>query len=178
MTTEQLINGRLTLEGGIYTNRASDKGGPTKWGVTMPVLAEWRGHPVTADDVKALARDEAYEVLEHLFVVKSGFLHIANDRVRALMCDWAVNSGIELAVRWLQRTLGGLQVDGKCGPITIGAVNVKDGVVLLKALGHARQTFYVRTALADLDPALVRTTDLANLEGWLNRNWSVAVDPL
>jgi len=177
MTTEQLINGRLTLEGGTYTNRASDKGGPTKWGVTLPALAEWRGHPVTVDDLKVLTRDEAYEVLEHLFVVKSGFLRIANDRVRALMVDWAVNSGITLAVRWLQRTLG-VGVDGQCGPITIAAVNVKDGVVLLKALGHARQTFYVRTALADLDPALVRSTDLANLEGWLNRNWMVAVDPL
>lgn len=178
MTTEQLINSIIAREGGAFTDRASDKGGPTRHGVTLAVLAEWRGHPVTADDVKALTREESYEILEHLYVVKSGFLHIANDRVRALMCDWAVNSGNALAVRWLQRTLGGLEVDGQCGPATIGAVNTRDGVTLLKALGHARQTFYVRTALAGLDPDLVRTTDLANLEGWLNRNWLVAVDPL
>jgi lysozyme family protein len=178
MTEADIINGTLDREGEAYTNRASDKGGPTKWGVTLPVLAEFRGQSVTVDQLKALTRDEAYEVFEHLFIKKSGYERLLDENVRALMCDWAVNSGVERASRYLQRTLGVTPVDGKCGPRTVEAANVLKPRVLLKRLGLARQVFYVRTALEDVPPDMVKTTDLDNLEGWLNRNWAVSVAPL
>ena len=178
MTEADVINGILTREGGTYTNRASDAGGPTRWGVTIPALAEFRGAAVTAADIEALSREEAYEVMEHVFIVRSGYRAIADERVRALLCDWAVNSSVARATRYLQRTIGVEPVDGECGPHTAAAANALDGRVLLKRLGLARQVFYVRTALGDIPPAVLRTSDLDNLEGWLNRNWAVAVDPL
>ena len=178
MTEADVINGILAREGGTYTDRASDRGGPTRWGVTIPALAQFRRAAVTATEIAALSREEAYEVMEHVFVVRSGFRAIADERARCLMCDWAVNSGVSLATRWLQRTLGVTPVDGVCGPQTAAAANALDGRLLLKRLGLARQQFYVRTALGDVSPELLRTSDLDNLEGWLNRNWAVAVDPL
>jgi lysozyme family protein len=177
MTDADIINGILDREGGEYSNRASDLGGPTRWGVTMPTLAAFRQAPVTADQVAALTRTEAYEIFEHLYVTRSGYGLIADESVRAMLCDWAVNTSVERATRWLQRTLG-VEVDGACGPKTALAANAIDGRSLLKRLGLARQTFYVRTALVAIPAKTIRTTDLDNLEGWLNRNWAVSVDPL
>lgn len=178
MTEAQIIDGILAREGGEYSNRASDKGGATRWGVTLPALAEFRGTPVTPAQVAALTREEAYEVLEHLYVVRSGYGRIADERVRALMLDWAVNSGVARATRYLQRTLGVEPVDGDCGPQTAAAANAIDGRRVLKMLGLARQVFYIRTALQDDRLPTLPPSDLDNLEGWLNRNWAVAVDPL
>ena len=179
MTTTDIINGRLLLEGGAYTDRPSDKGGPTRWGITIPVLSEFRKRLCTADDIKALTRDEAFEAIEHLFVIRSGFEKLTDERVRVLMIDWALNSDIPRATRWLQRTLG-VTVDGVFGPETLGAANRHDGRLLLKQLGLQRQIFYVRTAIQDdrIPEGVVTSTNLENLEGWLNRNWKVAVDPL
>lgn len=178
MTEANIINGILDREGGVYTNRASDKGGPTKWGVTLPTLAEFRNAPVSVAQLQGLSRDEAYEVMEHQYLTRSGFEGIRDERVRVMMCDWAVHAGVDRATRWLQRTAEALPVDGICGPATLSAVNCLDGRLLLKRLGHARQTFYVETALQAFPHETIASTDLANLEGWLNRNWAVAVDPL
>jgi lysozyme family protein len=170
VTTADLIAGILDREGGAFTQHVSDHGGATKYGVTRAALEAFRGSPVTIAAVQALTREEAYEVFEHLYIIRSGFLHVLDERVRVLLCDWAVNSGVQTAIRWAQRTVG-VEVDGVCGPITIGALNGWDGTTLLKLLGHARQTHYARIC-AD-DPSQV-----VFLEGWLNRNWVVAVDPL
>lgn len=178
MTEVDIINAILDREGATYTDRPSDAGGPTKHGVTLAALAVFRGCSVTAAQLQALSREEAFEVLEHLYVVRSGFAHLEDERVRAMLCDWAVNSSVERATRWLQRTLGVQPVDGDCGPQTAAAANAIDGRELLKRLGLARQVMYVRTALGDVPADIVRTTDLDNLEGWLNRNWAVSVDPL
>ena len=178
MTAVAIINAILDREGGTYTDRPSDRGGPTRYGVTLPALAEFRGTPVTPAQVAALTREEAYEVLEHVFVTRSGYGRIADERVRALMLDWAVNSGVARASRYLQRTLGVEPVDGDCGPQTLAAANAMEGRSLLKRLGLARQVFYIRTALQDDRLPTLPPSDLDNLEGWLNRNWAVAVDPL
>jgi lysozyme family protein len=178
MTEADIINGILDREGGTYTNRASDKGGPTKWGVTQSTLGEFRGCVVTEAQVAALTRDEAYEVFEHIFVRRSGFDKLVDDNVRAMMCDWAVNSSVARATRWLQRTLDLSVVDGVCGPKTAEAANALNAKVLLKKLGLARQTFFIHTALADVPDGVVHSSDLENLEGWLNRNWALSVAPL
>jgi lysozyme family protein len=179
MTTTEIINGVLDREGAEYTNRPSDKGGPTKYGITLPVLSEFWGRAATVEQLKALTRDEAYEVFEHLFVIRSGFEKLTDEHVRILMIDWAVNSSIERAIRYLQRVVN-VPVDGLFGPQTINAANMMNGRILLKKLGLARQQFYIRTALADerIPDGLAKATNLDNLEGWLNRNWAVAVDPL
>jgi lysozyme family protein len=170
VTTEQLIAGIIDREGETFTDDSADRGGPTRYGITQAVLSEFRGQPVSAGQVAALTRDEAAEIYEHLYVMKSHFLHLLDERVRVMLIDWAVTSGLSAATKGLQRVLG-VEVDGLCGPVTIGTANKVDGTWLLKSLGLARQTFYVRCAKADAG-------QLRFLEGWLNRNWAVSVDPL
>jgi lysozyme family protein len=170
MTVNEIISGLLEREGGTYTDDPVDHGGPTRWGITMPVLAEFRRCAVTPAQVEVLTREEAAEVYEHLYLIRSGFLHIVDERVRVLCLDWAVNSGITSATKALQRLVS-VDVDGVCGPVTIGAVNRMDGRALVKALGRARQAFYCH--IVQQSPDQIRF-----LQGWLARNWAVAVDPL
>jgi lysozyme family protein len=170
MTTAAIINGVLDREGAEFDDDPADRGGPCKFGVTLPVLAEFRGQSVTVAQLQALTREEAAEVYEHLYLNRSGFLHIADERARVLLLDFAVNSGIGTATKALQRLLG-VEADGICGPVTLGAANALDGRALVKALGLARQRFYVQ--IVQHDPEQIRF-----LQGWLNRNWAVAVEPL
>jgi lysozyme family protein len=179
MTTADIINGVLEREGSEFTDRPSDKGGPTKHGVTLPVLSEWRGQLATVEQLKALTKNEAYECFEHLFYIRSGFEKLADENIRALMVDWAITSGRERATRYLQRTIGA-KVDGVFGPQTRNMANAVDARILLKKLGLARQDFYVDTAVLDdrIPDGVFESTNLENLKGWLRRNWRMAVEPL
>ena len=170
MTTAEIIAGVLDREGAEYTDDPVDRGGATRWGITQDTLSEWRGKPVSKDAVAALTRAEAAEIYEHLYLVRSGFLHLVDERLRVLVLDWAVNSGIGTATKALQRVLG-VPVDGVCGPVTLSAANTSDPTAVLKQLGRQRQQFYV--SIVKRDPEQIRF-----LAGWLGRNWSVAVDPL
>ena len=48
----------FAMEGG-FSNDPSDHGGATNWGITAVTLAHWRGHSVTAADVRAIPPEEA-----------------------------------------------------------------------------------------------------------------------
>jgi len=60
----------FAMEGG-FSEEPSDHGGATNWGITAATLAHWRGHAVTAADVRAGPRagrsqgDLPQRVLEH-----------------------------------------------------------------------------------------------------------------
>ena len=42
ITFSDVIDLLLELEGGVFTNLKSDRGGPTKWGVTVERMRDWR----------------------------------------------------------------------------------------------------------------------------------------
>ena len=71
MTTEDIIDGIIKREGG-YVNNPADRGGPTKFGITLKTLKAWRGSPVTAWGVEGLGEDEAREIYESEYLVKPG----------------------------------------------------------------------------------------------------------
>ena len=108
-------------EGG-YSNRATDSGGPTKYGITHRTLAAHRGvRSVTADQVKALTLKEAEEIYVKSYWRQSGgdVLPVGLDYAAF---DFGVNSGPGTAVRKLQKILGVAQ-DGVIGKNTLYAVS-------------------------------------------------------
>lgn len=152
----------LRLEGGAaYTNNPKDRGGPTKYGVTLIALSEWRGRPCTAADVQALTEAEAQLIYDKYWDAVSGDNLPAG--VDLMIFDAAVNTGRLRAAKLLQGVLGVVQ-DGVIGPKTLWALAaVGDRVGLVERIRLARVAYY--QGLADY-PTFGR--------GWLNRVATVA----
>lgn len=130
---DQLIGPLLVREGGgAYTNRAADRGGPTRWGVTAETLGKWRGlgRDATADEVRTLTRAEAVAIYRAQYWTAPGYDHVATiaPKVAAELFDTCVNMGRGWGGKWLQRSLNlcnrqgldwpDLMVDGQIGPKT------------------------------------------------------------
>ena len=115
-------------EGG-YSNRSSDAGGPTKFGITHKTLAAHRGvKSVTAAQVKAMPLAEAEAIYRKSYWTQSGgdVLPVGLDYAAF---DFGVNSGPSRAVKVLQGVVGVAQ-DGKIGPATLAAVGRYPGGVV------------------------------------------------
>jgi lysozyme family protein len=140
MTVDELIDDILRREGG-FVDHPHDRGGPTKFGITLTTLAAWRRRPVTVEDVRDLAPDEARGIYRSEYVEKPGFDRISDPRLRALVVDCGVNHGQVRATRWLQRAAG-VVADGKLGSVTLGAVNTGDALRLFLRVIAQRIRFY------------------------------------
>ena len=113
------ITRTLQLEGD-YSNRATDAGGPTKYGITLATLQEWRGaSPVlTAADVEQLGEAEA----DAIYSTRWGTVR-GDDLAAGIdwqVFDMQVTSGSHSA-KLLQKLLGftGSDVDGWIGDATL-----------------------------------------------------------
>lgn len=176
---DQIIDGVLRRESAEYTNHPSDRGGPTKYGITQATLAKERGVLVTPRDVELLTEAEARAIYFRSYVTAPGFeavvavsLPIAEELV-----DAGVLSGPGRVAMWLQVALNALnrqgvdypdiREDGKVGQETIDALTMylrkraKDGVtVLLRALNAQQGAFFLSTARS-------RPADEDFVFGWL-----------
>jgi lysozyme family protein len=128
----------LKHEGG-YSDHPADPGGATCMGITRAVLAEWRGHPVTKAEIRALGRAEAGQIYRQRYwdAVSGDALPAGLDLA---VFDFAVNSGPSRAVRALQRTLG-VAADGRIGPKTLRALAACDPVEAVARLSALRLAF-------------------------------------
>ena len=108
-------------EGGWADRPAShDPGGATNYGITIGTLSEWRGHPVTKDEVRALTREEAERIYFARYWTASN-CHAMPAGLDLVMFDSSVLCGPGRAVMFLQRALG-VAVDGGAGNVTMGAM--------------------------------------------------------
>lgn len=110
----------LAHEGG-YVNHPQDPGGPTNFGVTQRVYDAYRQK--LAQTVRSVKLIEAIEVQD--IYNKSYWRLIRGDSLPCgidyCVFDFAVNSGVSRAVRYLQRTVG-VNDDGSIGDMTLNAV--------------------------------------------------------
>lgn len=128
-------------EGG-YVNAKTDRGGPTKYGITHRTLAAHRGVPsVTAAQVKALTLKEAEEIYRRSYWTQSGGDLLPTGLDYAAF-DFGVNSGPARAVKSLQKVVGVAQ-DGIVGGQTVAAVKRYPGGVaaLIRAYCDERMRF-------------------------------------
>jgi len=109
------INRLLGNEGG-YVNDPADPGGATNWGISQ------RSYP--SFDIASLTRDQAIAIYKSDFWDK-----IDGDAmppgVGFQSLDFAVNSGIQTALRALQRAIG-VADDGVFGPVSLAALKAAD----------------------------------------------------
>jgi len=104
----------LSNEGG-YVNRADDPGGETQWGISK------RSYPTV--DIKALTRDGAKAIYLRDFWL-AGQMDQFDRAIGYQVLDFAVNSGIQTAIRKLQLAAG-VADDGHIGPVTVAAIKAK-----------------------------------------------------
>jgi lysozyme family protein len=172
---DDLIDALIEREGG-YANHPSDRGGPTKYGITEAVA---RAHGY-AGVMRDLPRDEAAAIYKRLYWLRPRFDQVAkrSGAVAAELFDTGANMGPAVAATFLQRALSALNrdrkdyadlvPDGRIGAATLAALDTflqlrgktTGESVLLRALDALQGERYIR--LAERRPA-----NEAFLYGWL-----------
>lgn len=105
---------RLLGNEGGYCDVPGDPGGETNWGISK------RSYPSV--DIKALTRDQAKEIYRRDFWEPLGN---APGAIKFQVFDFAVNSGMQTAIRKLQAAIG-VADDGHWGPMSAAALATMD----------------------------------------------------
>ncbi|NTA10400.1 glycoside hydrolase family 108 protein [Agrobacterium tumefaciens] len=162
-------------EGG-YVNVKSDRGGPTKYGITHKTLAAARGvTSVTAAQVKAMTREEAVEIYRRSYWAQGGGDLLPSGLDYAAF-DFGVNSGPQTAVKKLQAVLQAKKVyagniDGHIGEQTIAAMSAYPGGVKELIIDYCEERMRYLRSLTN-----AKTGFPVNGRGWTIR--VTGVDPL
>lgn len=163
---DEIIADIIRREGSQYTDRPSDSGGPTKFGITQRTLGLYRGSYATAKDVQALTEGEAKRIYEKKYINDPGFLSVLaiSEPVAAELVDTGVNCGPPRAVEFFQRSLNALNrcgrdypdipVDHECGPRTVQAYRalvatrgrINADLAMLRALNCLQGAHYISLA--------------------------------
>jgi len=133
MTFDEACDRVLGHEAG-YVNDPADPGGETKWGISK------RSYPQV--NIAALTRDEAKAIYQRDFWTRVHADTLPGS-VAYQLFDFAVNSGIETAVRAVQRALD-VADDGHWGPISQAAAARTSESDLVLGLNAERLDFMTR----------------------------------
>ena len=116
---------RLLGHEGGYVNNPADPGGETNWGISKRSYPQVDIKALTRDGAKAIYRRDFWEVLGN-----------AQPAITFQVFDFAVNSGIDTALRKLQAAVG-VADDGHWGPLSQAALARMDvNDVLLRFLAQ------------------------------------------
>lgn len=163
--SKKLVPFILSWETDRYTNNKKDKGGPTKYGIT---LATWRrvGYDKNGDgilnekDVKLLTEDDFQRVFKQNYWDACKADKIRDQSVANMLVDFAYNSGVSRAVTYLQLTLG-ITADGIIGNKTLFAINKSNGERLFERFKKTRKDYLKSIAKEGAQKDF--------LDGWLRR---------
>jgi lysozyme family protein len=137
---------RLMSHEGGYVNDPRDPGGETNWGISK------RSYPNM--DIKGLSRDQAKEIYKRDFWNPLGD---APGAIKFQVFDFAVNSGIQTAIRKLQAAIG-VADDGHWGPLSAARLAQMDHNDVLMRFMAQRLKFWVKCSAWQAMGA-----------GWVNR---------
>jgi lysozyme family protein len=153
----------LLWEGG-YSNTPGDRGGATNRGVTQGVYDAYRrtlGLPTRP--VKSLEDAELRVIYRERYWLAAKCHRLGDRALSIAVFDFAVNSGVARATRYLQDMVG-VVADGNIGPVTLAALAtaLKRDPKLAGRYIDEREDFLRR--IADRSASQQKF-----LRGWLNR---------
>lgn len=125
---------RLMSNEGGYANDPADPGGETNWGISK------RSYPDV--DIANLEREDAKAIYLRDFWQR-GQMDQYDPAIAFQVFDMAVNSGIETAIRILQRAAG-VAEDGHIGPVTVAAIKAKSTTDMLMLFVAHRLKFWTK----------------------------------
>jgi len=165
---QRMIDVVLDREGG-FSNRASDKGGPTNYGITQATLSAWLGRAASVADVQAMTRQTATAIYVANYLAAPGIGYIADADLRELVFDAAIQHGQARAVQWLQAIAGVVQ-DGNIGSVTAGKVNGGNTASIYRRYLAKRLCYYGEIITADAKRGTAPNIGQGlNAAGWMNR---------
>jgi lysozyme family protein len=103
MGVEEILEEILRREGG-FVDHPLDKGGHTKWGITLRTLAAWRQEPQTIDHVRQLSKAEAKDIYRERYVAP--FEGEVVPSVLPQVVDIGVLHGVGVAKRMVAKLRG------------------------------------------------------------------------
>lgn len=140
---------RLIGHEGGYVNNPKDPGGETNWGISKRAYPELNIKKLTREDARKIYKRDFWDRI-HADELKGG--------VAFQTFDFAVHSGIETAIRYLQRAVG-VADDGYWGPISHAASKkMSESDTIMRLIG-GRMDY--QTRLSNWD---------TNSRGWTRRN--------
>lgn len=163
---DKLIPHIIKWEGGSkFTNDPLDRGGATKYGITIGTLQGLkydtnRDGKVTVDDVKSLQLEDFKKILKKQYWNRWQADKINNQSLANLLVDWTWGSGVN-GIKIPQRLLG-VPADGIVGDKTINALNSANQRYIYNKVWEARKDFYLK--IVKNNPSQSKW-----LKGWLNR---------
>lgn len=167
--TDALIARVIVREGGDqYTNRSSDEGGPTKYGITLATLHDWRKAPVSAYDVQQLTQAEAVAIYRAKYF-PSWLAAIPVDGVVEELFDDCVNAGPGNTARHVQAVLQHWKLyDGAID----GDFGVKSAAALALVMNWGAFFYAVKCERLEMYLRQIgsRPVNVANAIGWANRS--------
>lgn len=113
---------RVLVHEGGYVNDPFDPGGATNKGITFRVYDGYRQRKgLPTQDVRNITAAEISDIykLQYWDAVKGDILPAGVDYV---LFDGGIMSGPSQSIKWLQRALGNVVVDGQMGQATLAAV--------------------------------------------------------
>jgi len=125
---------RLLGHEGGYVNNPRDPGGETKWGISKRSYPHLDIANLTKEQAKAIYRRDFWDAI---------YADLLFSSVRYQLFDFAVNSGMQTAIRCFQRALG-VADDGHWGRISQAAADGTSEADMLLGLNAERLDFMTR----------------------------------
>ncbi len=161
----------IEQEGG-YTNHPNDRGGPTKWGITLNFYQNNVNPNATKEVIKNLDKGTAKELYKDNFWQPEGFvvdelsLGDLPVPIGEVILSYSINMGQKTGHTLLQKGINNLgyniSEDGWLGPNTIEKAENCDPMDLLKAISIKAATRYNEIILSNRSQKVF-------LEGWMRR---------
>jgi lysozyme family protein len=176
---EKAVTVVLKHEGG-YSNNLRDRGGATKYGISLRYLKSVGldlgdidlDGDIDIDDIKGISISAAKSIYQSQFWEKYNCDKLINQDIATKVFDMCVNMGGKQAIKLLQRAYNravnarNLVVDGVLGEQTLAAVNsCKSQQQLLAVLRSEQAMYYERLIYHNRELAEFR-------KGWLKRAYA------
>lgn len=164
----------LKVEGETYTNNSLDRGGPTKYGITLKTFNDFTGVVYDESAIQSLTKETARSIYKTYFWYKLNIdrIGISHPRIALVIFDQAVNRGSFGAGRMLQKAInevsGSAVVadDGIIGENTLSALSNLDEKKLGLQIFKNAQISYIKIVKNNPD-------QIAFLEGWIRRTHNI-----
>ena len=164
---------KLSINEGAYQKHPNDRGNynsngdlvGTKFGISGPVLEEWRNMEVISElDMFNLPKNEAEEIYRRNYWPPIMGDQIENQKNAEFIYDHAVNTGIGRTRKLVQQVLISLgekiELDGIFGNLTIQSLNKVDSNIFFEEFKNERIKYY---------KSISNGRNRVFLDGWINR---------